>query len=63
MSDWAVAIAFGGMLVGFVLGLSNIIMGLLVSASDSTALQQRIEYAFFGIAGLIATGVFGYVLF
>ena len=63
MSDWAVAIAFGGMLVGFVLGLSNIIMGLLVSASDSTALQQRIEYSFFGIAGLIATGVFGYVLF
>lgn len=62
MNDWALAIAFGCMLVGFVLGLSNIIMGLLVPATESTALQQRVEYTFFGIAGLVATGVFGYVL-
>jgi len=62
MNDWALAIAFGCMLIGFVLGLSNIIMGLLVSASESSALQQRIEYIFFGISGLVATGVFGYVL-
>lgn len=62
MNDWALAVAFGCMLAGFVLGLSNIIMGLLVSSDESSALQQRIEYTFFGIAGLIATGVFGYVL-
>lgn len=62
MNDWALAVAFGCMLVGFVLGLSNIIMGLLVSSGESSALQQRIEYIFFGIAGMIASGLFAYAL-
>lgn len=61
MGDWVLAVVFGFMLVAFVLGLSSIIMGFLAPANGN-AIKHRIEYGFFGAAGLVATALFAYIL-
>lgn len=62
MNEWASALLFGVALIAFVLGLSSIIMGLTTSSNDGNVMQQRIEYGFFGVAGLVVCLLMGYAL-
>lgn len=62
MTDWTNAIMFGVMLVAFTLGLSSIIMGFLSSATGSKGMQEKIEYGFFGVSGLIVCLMLSYGL-
>lgn len=63
MSNWSDAILFGFALVAFVLGLSSIIMGFLhTPVEGETPMQERVEYGFFGVAGLVLFILFGYGL-
>jgi len=63
MSNWGDAILFGFALVAFVLGMSSIIMGFIHKPADAAdLLQQRVEYGFFGVAGLVLFILFSYAL-
>lgn len=63
MSNWGEAVIFGFALVAFVLGLSSIIMGFIHKPADAeTLLQQRVEYGFFGVTGLVLFILFSYAL-
>ncbi|MCU7553745.1 hypothetical protein OCL06_03925 [Alteromonas sp. ASW11-19] len=62
MSDWINAIMFGVMLLAFTLGVSCIIMGFLSSSTGQKAMQEKIEYGFFGVSGLVLCMLLGYGL-
>jgi hypothetical protein len=62
MSDWLNAILFGVGLVALVLGLSSIIMGLMSAKTGSSGLQEKIEYGYLGVSGLVVFLVVGYAL-
>ncbi|MEW9799619.1 hypothetical protein [Alteromonas sp. CYL-A6] len=62
MADWINAIMFGVALVAFTLGLSSIIMGFMSSAEGSKGMQEKIEYGFFGVSGLVVFLMMGYAL-
>lgn len=63
MSNWGDAILFGCALVAFVLGLSSIIMGFLHKPVEATAaMQEKVEYGFFGVSGLVLFAIFVYAL-
>lgn len=63
MSEWLDAILFGVALIAFVLGLSSIIMGtFLTSKTGGEGMQEKIEYGFFGVSGLVVCLVMAYAL-
>ena len=62
MNEWASALLFGVALIAFVLGLSSIIMGFLTSSNGENVMQQRIEYGFFGVSGLVVCILMGYAM-
>lgn len=62
MTDWTNAIMFGVMLVAFTLGLSCIIMGFLSSSTGNKGMQEKIEFGFFGVSGLVVCLLMGYGL-
>tara|TARA_B100002049_G_C15786798_1_gene253123 strand:- start:227 stop:418 length:192 start_codon:yes stop_codon:yes gene_type:complete len=62
MSEWLNAVFFGIALVAFVLGLSSIIMGFLSDKKGSSGMQEKIEYGFFGVSGLVVCLLMGYAL-
>jgi hypothetical protein len=62
MNEWASALIFGVALIAFVLGFSSIIMGFLTSSDGENVMQQRIEYGFFGVSGLVVCILMGYAL-
>ncbi len=62
MGDWGLAIVFGVMVAAFALGLTSVITGFLKPAEGVPAMQHRIEYGFFGAAGLVLTAVLAYAL-
>ncbi|MEG3766805.1 hypothetical protein [Alteromonas sp. 14N.309.X.WAT.G.H12] len=62
MSEWIGAIGFGVGLVAFVLGISSIIMGFISEKAGAEGMQEKIEYGFFGVTGLICCAVMLYAL-
>lgn len=55
-------IKFGFMMVALVLGLSCIIMMFISSKTGKEALQERIEYGFLGVSGLVISLLMAYAL-
>lgn len=62
MSEWLNAIGFGILVVAFVLGVSSLIMAAMIDKQSETAMQQRVEYGFFGISGLVIFLLLSYAL-
>jgi hypothetical protein len=60
MQDFVNAILFAGAALGLILGLSCIIMGFLSDKAGAEAIQERIEYGFFGVSGLVVTLLLAY---
>lgn len=60
MQDIIDAVLFAGAALALVLGLSCIVMGFLSEKSGAQAMQERIEYGFFGASGLVITLLFAY---
>ena len=58
MADWINAIMFGVALIAFTLGLSSIVMGFLTAEG----MQEKIEYGFFGVTGLVLCLLMAYAL-
>lgn len=62
MADWINAIMFGVALIAFTLGLSSIIMGFMSTAEGGKGMQEKIEYGFFGVSGLVVFLLMWYAL-
>lgn len=62
MTDWINAIMFGVALIAFVLGLTSVIMGFMTSTEGGKGMQEKIEYGFFGVSGLVVCLLMGYAL-
>lgn len=63
MGLWTEAVVFGVALLAFVLGLSSLIMGFLPDNSQGvTAIKNKVEYGFFGAAGLVVCALFVYAM-
>lgn len=62
MSDWINAILFGIGLVAFVLGFSSVLMGFITSKPGAEGMQEKVEYGFFGVSGLVVCLVVTYAL-
>lgn len=61
MGDWISAFIFGLALVAFVLGVSCVIMGFLTPKNEEV-MKKKVEYGFFGVAGLVLSALFLYAL-
>lgn len=64
MGEWGAALLFGLTLTAFVLGLSSLIMGFLPQSAEAegSPMRNKIEYGFFGAAGLVLCILFAYGL-
>lgn len=62
MNEWVDAILFGVALIAFTLGLSSVIMGAMADNAKGNIMQERIEYGFFGVSGLVVCFLMGYAL-
>ncbi|MDF2177775.1 hypothetical protein P2G88_05890 [Aliiglaciecola sp. CAU 1673] len=64
MSNWAEAILFGFALMAMVLGVSSLIMAMLQSpvAEGESPVKAKIEYGFFGAAGVVLSALFIYAM-
>lgn len=60
MNEWFGAIGFGIGLLAFVIGVTCLIMG--ITGARTAGIQQKIEYGFFGVAGLVVCGLITYAL-
>jgi hypothetical protein len=61
MAEWVNALVFGLFLLAFTIGLSSVISAILPNNGED-ALRSKVEYGFFGAAGLILSLVFIYAL-
>lgn len=62
MNEWISAIGFGAGLLAFVLGLTSIIMGFMTAKAGAEGMQEKIEYGFFGVSGLVVCVLMVYAL-
>ena len=62
MSEWLNALIFGAALVTFVLGLSSIIMGFMVSVDTPNPMAKRIEYGYLGVSSIVLCSLMVYLL-
>ena len=62
MSEWISAVGFGAGLIAFVLGMSSIIMGFMSAKAGAEGMQEKIEYGFFGVSGLVVCVLMAYAL-
>lgn len=54
MTEWGEAILFGFTVLAFALGASSLIMGFLPQpAGEAGGIKSKVEYGFFGAAGLV----------
>ncbi|MFC4701700.1 hypothetical protein ACFO4O_16205 [Glaciecola siphonariae] len=53
---------FALLLIAFVLGISCIVMAIISDKSGQEALQERIEYGFMGVSGLVITLLMVYAI-
>jgi hypothetical protein len=62
MTDWINAILFGVAVMAFALGLTSIIMSFMTTETGGKGMQEKIEYGFFGVSGLVVCLLMGYAL-
>ena len=62
MNEWMSAGVFGIGLLAFALGLSSIIMGFMSSAKGGKGMQEKIEYGFLGVTGLVICSLMVYAV-
>ena len=62
MADWINAIMFGVALIAFTLGLSSIVMGFMTAKAGTEGMQEKIEYGFIGLTGLVLCLLMAYAL-
>jgi len=62
MSEWLNALGFGVLVVAFVLGVSSLIMTTMIDKNSEKLMQQRVEYGFFGVSGLVIFLLLSYAL-
>ena len=62
MSEWISAVGFGAGLIAFVLGMSSIIIGFMSAKAGAEGMQEKIEYGFFGVSGLVVCVLMAYAL-
>lgn len=62
MSEWLNALGFGVLVVAFVLGVSSLIMTAMIDKNSEKFMQQRVEYGFFGVSGLVIFLLLSYAL-
>ncbi|KXI29544.1 hypothetical protein [Paraglaciecola hydrolytica] len=62
MGNWLEPLIFGLALVAFVLGLSSLIMSALPQPAGAETMKTKVEYSFFGIAGIVVCIVCAYAL-
>ncbi|GEA13510.1 hypothetical protein [Alteromonas sp. KUL49] len=62
MADWTNALMFAVALLAFTLGLSSIIMSFMTTETGAKGMQEKIEYGFFGVSGLVVCLMMGYAL-
>ena len=62
MADWINAIMFGVALIAFTLGFSSIIMGFMTAKAGAEGMQEKIEYGFFGVTGIVLCALMAYGL-
>lgn len=51
MTSWAEAVLFAVTVFAFVMGVSSLIMGMIPVSTNG--MKEKVEYAFFGISGLV----------
>lgn len=61
MAAWGEPLVFGLFLLVFTFGLSNVILAFIPN-KDEPLMRTKVEYGFFGAAGLILSLVFVYAL-
>ena len=62
MSEWINSIVFGVGVLAFVLGVTSIVMAFIATRSTPSGMQEKVEYGFFGVSGLIFCALMGYAL-
>ena len=62
MSEWVNAIVFGVGVLAFVLGIASIVMAVISTKATESGMQEKVEYGFFGVAGLVVFALMGYAL-
>jgi len=59
MADWINAIMFGVALIAFT---RSIVMGFMTAKAGAEGMQEKIEYGFFGVTGLVLCMLMAYAL-
>ena len=62
MTDWINAVLFGIAVMAFALGLTSIIMSFMTTETGNKGMQEKIEYGFFGVSGIVVCLLMGYAL-
>ncbi|WP_340679470.1 hypothetical protein [Paraglaciecola sp.] len=63
MGNWLEPLIFGLALIAFVLGLSSLIMSALPQPAGAEVMKSKVEYSFFGIAGIVVGIVCAYAIY
>lgn len=59
MNELLVSIGFFAAVMGFALGVASIVFAITHKVEKENQLKHRIEYGFFGVAGLLIALVLG----
>lgn len=59
MNEFFVSVGFFAAVMGLVLGVTSIVFAITQQVNKEDQLKHRIEYGFFGVAGLIVALVLG----
>tara|TARA_R110000868_G_scaffold174251_3_gene410823 strand:+ start:173 stop:370 length:198 start_codon:yes stop_codon:yes gene_type:complete len=62
MGNWLEPLIFALALITFVLGVSSLIMSFLPQPVGAAVMKSKVEYSFFGIAGIVLCIVCTYAL-
>lgn len=62
MANWLEPLIFALALITFVLGASSLIMSFLPQPAGAAVMKNKVEYSFFGIAGIVLCIVCSYAL-
>jgi len=61
LSQWLIGLMQFA-LIAFTLGLSSIVMGFMTAKAGAEGMQEKIEYGFFGVTGLVLCLLMAYAL-
>lgn len=62
MGNWLDPLIFALALVTFVLGVSSLIMSFLPQPAGADVMKSKVEYSFFGVAGIVLCILCSYAL-